>query len=222
VADDHAGIVERFLDRLGTVDGVVHVGAHEGQEVDAYLARGAKRVVLVEPNPDACRVLRERYGARPDVHVIEAAALDDEGRARLQLHTSRGGSTEPASVLALARFKEIVPTLETPAEIEVDAAPLDVLLNREGLDPAAFELLNVDVQGAELHVLRGAEHVLASVRAVLVEVHVVELYSGGATEDQIDSFLVARRFRRVDAEYHELYDESGTFPAWGEALYVRA
>lgn len=222
MVDDHAGIVERFLDQLTPVDGVVHVGAHEGQEVDAYVARGASLVVLVEPNPDACRVLRERYRDRPEVRVIEAAAFDAERPVKLLVHTSRGGSTEPASVLALGRFKEIVPTLETPTEIEVEAAPLDVLLAREGLEPERFQLLNVDVQGAELHVLRGAERLLAAVSAVLAEVHVVELYAGGADEQAVDACLADRGFRRLDAEYHELYDESGSFPAWGEVLYVRA
>jgi hypothetical protein len=53
--------------------------------------------------------------------VIEAAALDQCGTATLRIHTSRSGRTEPASVLELKRFKGIVPTLETPRTIEVDA-----------------------------------------------------------------------------------------------------
>ena len=98
--------------------------------------------------------------------MIEAAALDECGMATLRIHTSRSGSTAPASVLELKRFKGIVPTLETPRTIEVDADRLDSLLERSGIDSADFQLLNVDVQGAELHVLRGAERTLASVAAV--------------------------------------------------------
>jgi putative glycosyltransferase len=223
--DDHAGIVRRFLrvlERKVEVRGVIHVGAHEGQEVDPYLAHGCGRIVLVEPNPDACRILRERFGSRPEVQVIEAAALDEAGSATLRLHTSRSGSTEPASVLELKRFKEIVPTLETPRTVEVNADRLDMLLERSGIDGADFQLLNVDVQGAELRVLRGAERTLASVAAVLAEVHVVDLYDGAATERELDEFLRARGFERADVVYHDLYDENGTFPAWGEALYVRS
>jgi len=115
-----------------------------------------------------------------------------------------------------------VPTLETPRTIEVNADRLDSLLERSGIDSADFQLLNVDVQGAELHVLRGAERTLASVAAVLVEVHVVELYNGGASEREVDEFLTERGFERADVAYHELYDERGTFPAWAEALYVRS
>ena len=222
--DDHVSIVTRFLQLLESkveLRGVIHVGAHHGQEVDQYLAHGCERIVLVEPNPDACRVLRERFKSRPEVQVMEAAALDECGTATLRIHTSRSGSTEPASVLKLKRFKEIVPTLETRRTIEVDAARLDSLLERSGIDSADFQLLNIDVQGAELRVLRGAERTLASVLAVLVEVHVVELYDSAASEREVDEFLTERGFQRADVAYHELYNERGTFPAWAEALYVR-
>lgn len=223
--EDHASIVNRFLrvlERRVEIRGVIHVGAHEGQEVDPYLAHGCGRIVLVEPNPEACRILRERFGSRPEVHVIEAAALDEAGTATLRVHTSRTGSTEPASVLDLKRFKEIVPTLETRRTVEVDADRLDMLLERSGIDCADFQLLNVDVQGAELRVLRGAERTLASVAAVLAEVQVVELYDGAASEREVDEFLKERGFERADVVYHDLYDEHGTFPAWGEVLYVRS
>jgi hypothetical protein len=103
----------------------------------------------------------------------------------------------------------------------VDAARLDSLLERSGIDSADFQLLNIDVQGAELQVLRGAERTLASVLAVLVEVHVVELYDGAASEREVDEFLTERGFQRADVAYHELYNQGGTFPAWAEALYVR-
>ncbi len=221
--DDHRAIVERFLDELAPylrLEGVIHVGAHEGQEVDAYLARGCRRVVLVEANPASCRVLRKRFADRP-VQVLEAAALDEDGRTTLHLHTSRGGSTEPSSVLELKRFKEIVGTLETTASFDVPSARLDTLLETHAIDAAEFDLLNVDVQGAELRVLRGAERTLASLRAVLTEVHVVELYEGGAREAEIDEFLTEHGFGGLAFEYHELYDESGSFPAWGEVLYPR-
>jgi len=47
--------------------GVIHVGAHQGQEVDQYLAHGCEWIVLIEPNPDACRILRERFKSRVSV-----------------------------------------------------------------------------------------------------------------------------------------------------------
>jgi len=41
------------------------------------------------------------------------------------------------------------------------------------------------------------------------------------TEAKIDEFLTEHGFGGLAFEYHELYDESGSFPAWGEVLYPR-
>ena len=70
-------------------------------------------------------------------------------------------------------------------------------------------------------VLEGAEETLASVQAVLTEVHVIELYDGAATEEEVNAFLEQRGFERVDSVYHELHDERTRFPAWGESLFMR-
>ena len=37
--------------------GVVHVGAHHGEEVPIYLAAGFERITLVEPDPENCAVI---------------------------------------------------------------------------------------------------------------------------------------------------------------------
>jgi hypothetical protein len=55
--DDHASMVTRFLRVLeSTLEGrgVIHVGVHQGQEVDQYLAH-------------ACGILRERFKSRVSV-----------------------------------------------------------------------------------------------------------------------------------------------------------
>jgi hypothetical protein len=43
-----------------------------------------------------------------------------------------------------------------------------------------------------------AERTLASVTAMLVEVQVVELYDGAASEQEVDEFLTKRGFERAD------------------------
>ena len=63
--------------------GVVHVGAHQGNEISTYKKNGIKKVVFIEANPNLASGLRDRFTGQADVTVIEAAASDTEGRATL-------------------------------------------------------------------------------------------------------------------------------------------
>jgi FkbM family methyltransferase len=221
--DDHRASIEHFLERMrdvGPLGTTVHVGAHAGEEVDSYRAHGAQRIVLVEANPASCDALRARYAGAADVSVLHAAATDHEGEARLLLHTTDRGGTESASLLPMRELARIVPTLDTAGTVDVPARTLDSLLAEEGIDPGDVGLLVLDVQGAELQVLRGATRALESVRAVLTEVALIDLYEGAALEQDLVRELGHRGFQPVDALYYELYDSDRRFPAWGDVLFA--
>jgi FkbM family methyltransferase len=223
VPDDHVASIEHFLAALPFApSGVIHVGAHEGQEVASYLRAGCARVVLVEANPEHCATLRRRFADVPQVTVLEYAVSDACGPAELRLHASRSGDTQSSSLLALKRFAD-VGTLRAAGTVAVTAITLDELCARHAIDPAAHELLVLDVQGAEGHVLRGAAQVLPRLRAVLCEVELVELYDGAPLEAEIVERLAAAGFARIDALYYELADARGRRGvAWGDGLFVRA
>lgn len=201
--------------------GVVHVGAHQGQEVGQYLGYGFERIVLVEANPRWCEELRAKFGGDARIRVFNYAVCDREGEVDLHIHTSRSGSTEPASILAMKRFREIVATLHTAGTVRVPATTLPALFARHGLDPGDYNFLNLDIQGAELLALRGAAPLLARMDAVISEVNLLELYEGGALEEDLVGFMATQGFDRRQAVYHPLYDENSSFPAWGECLFLR-
>lgn len=223
--DDHVASIEHFLGMLEpllTLSGVVHVGAHEGQEVASYLAAGCERVVLVEANPVHCATLRERFAHEPRVTVLEYAVTDATGTVELRLHASRSGDTQSSSLLALKTFAD-VGTLRAMGTVAVPAITLDDLFERHGLDPVVHELLVVDVQGAEGLVLRGGARALEDLRAVLTEVELEELYAGAPPEEEIAALLAGAGFELVDSVYYELSDVEGRRRvAWGDGLFVRA
>ncbi len=225
VPDDHLATIEHFLGVLAreghALHTVVHVGAHAGEEVAAYRRHGAQRILLVEANPESCAGLARRFAGEDDIEVVHAAATDHEGTARLRLHTNARGGTESASLLRMSELGRIVPTLQTAGEVEVPAITIDGLLLRCGIAPNAIGLLTIDVQGAELHVLRGARQALTGVRAVLTEVALVDLYDGAAQEEDVERLLADAGFESLDALYYELYEADRRFAAWGDRLFVR-
>jgi FkbM family methyltransferase len=224
-APDHCQDLEKIfasddLRRIPKI-GIVHVGADAGQEVSHYFDYGFRKVILIEANPDSYKTLELKFGRHPNIRLFNYAICDKEGVVDFHIHTSRSGSTEPASILPMKRFKEIVRTLHTAKTIKVPATTLDLLFDRHGVAPSEYNFINIDIQGAELLALAGATKVMRSTDAIVSEVNVVEMYEGGALEADIVAFLARHGFEKRHAVYHTLYDGASTFPAWGECLFVR-
>lgn len=193
------------------VAGVVHVGANRGDEIDQYDSMGAQRVVFIEANPQLAKQLRARFATRPDVTICEFAAADENGHADFHLTSF----DQSSSLLKLKRHAEIYPEIVAAGTIQVIKRRLDDALAETGLADAAFELLSLDIQGAELMALRGAPTLLGRVRAVNCELAFEELYDGCPLATEIDAHLAAFGFARVATAtpYH---------PSWGDGFYVRA
>lgn len=220
--DDHDTMIELFLAELAQrvpLRGVIHVGAHAGQEVPHYLARDLRPVILIDANPAWVEVLAERYRRNEDVSVLHCAIGEADGEIDLNINVSRTGSDEASSILPLKRLSQIVPTLQTHRTIRVPVHSLDSLAQEH--DWSACNFLNMDIQGAELMALRGAPKLLQQLDALLIETNVIEMYEGCATLEEFDAELGRAGFSCVERVLHELYDERGTFPAWGESLYLR-
>ncbi|HKU68674.1 MAG TPA: FkbM family methyltransferase [Candidatus Baltobacteraceae bacterium] len=221
--DDHDLTTRLFLNALREhvdVRGVVHVGAHRGQEVAHYQRAGISQIVLIEPNPSNYAYLEAEFGKNSDITVLPYAITDFDGHVEMNVNHSRTGNDESSSILRLKRLAEIVPTVQTVETVRVASRRLDTLYDSSALRGCNF--LNIDIQGAELQALRGARAFLRDVDAILIETNLIEMYEGCALEPQIEDELNSLGFDCVERVYHELYDAAGRFPAWGECLYVRA
>lgn len=191
--------------------GVIHIGAHEGQEAKRYKeSMGIDKLMLIEANPDVFSRLNKNLGNMSGVQTINCAITDKSGTATLHV-TSMDQSS---SILPLKNHSDIYPHIEETQQITVQAKTLDALLSDLQVDPRDYNLLNIDIQGAELKALRGASNFLKHVDAINTEVNYDELYEGCASIDEIDEFLEEYGFERVatTTPYH---------PSWGDAFYVK-
>ncbi len=190
--------------------GVVHVGAHEGQEADRYAAMGIRQMLMIEANPAVFARLQARLGGRPGIHLAQVAISDRPGSANFNVTSF----DQSSSLLPLKHHRQLYPQIEVVDQVQVRTQTLDGLLAETGLAPAAFDLLHMDIQGAELLALQGADALLANVQAISCEVNFAELYEGGALIDAIELKLAQHGLHRVAlaTPYH---------PSWGDALYVR-
>ncbi|MDQ1687344.1 MAG: hypothetical protein QOK42_319 [Frankiaceae bacterium] len=192
------------------IRGVLHVGAHLGEEAVAYRDQGVEYVVWVEGNPDLIPKLRahvEPLGQQ----VIEGLVSDVDG-TQIEFHVA--SNSWSSSILDLGTHAVAHPEVTFTDTKTLTAHRLDTLLERDGIDPKRFDMLLLDLQGAELLCLRGASSVVAEVDYIYSEINVDELYVGCVRLPELDAFLDAAGFERVKT--HLVKDKG-----WGEALYVR-
>jgi FkbM family methyltransferase len=125
--------LEDWVPRGGTA---VDVGAWYGPWT-ARLLRVADRVVTIEANPELARLLRSGL---PRTRLIEGAASDEDGTARLWLP---GGGRGAEGLASLEH--------RTDRSVTVRRLTIDSL----GLTDVRF--VKMDIEGHELAALRGAE-----------------------------------------------------------------
>ncbi len=190
--------------------GIIHVGAHEGTELPWHQSCGFQKILFIDANPTAFEKLRVNAGDAAGVTVVNRAVTDKAGPIRLNVTTF----DQSSSILALGTHLQHYPGVEAAQSVIVEGATLDTVLGENGLDPAEFNFLTMDIQGAELLALRGAAGTLAHIQALITEIHFEDLYQRCAQIDDIDLFLESQGFERVNT--YSIHH------AWGDAVYVKS
>jgi FkbM family methyltransferase len=145
-----------------TATGAVYdVGANCGWFA-VRAARAGRAVRAFEPVPATAEYAERNLGriAGADVRVVRAAVADAPGSATIHLYSSSGNNSLHERTLPPGH------PLRRTGDIEVSVVRLDDLVGNEGFPAPA--LIKIDVEGAELAVLRGARETLARHRPVMV------------------------------------------------------
>jgi FkbM family methyltransferase len=170
---------------------VVDVGAHSGGFFGALQEQvPIARAVLVESMPDYAAKLRDRAWGT-DVRVVDRAVADTDGN---RVEFTINAYSETSSLLELRRDLSELSNIDTRVErrISVETITLDRLYADQDL--TAVDLLKIDVQGAELLVLKGAGRALSNSEMVWIETSFKPLYEGSALFAEVYDQLGAAGF----------------------------
>lgn len=175
---------------LTDVSGVVHVGASDGQERGTYAERGLY-VLWVEPIPQVYeRLLLNISGDRRQTALCSLVTDRDGQTVTLNVASNNGKSS---SIFQLADHEKIWPDVSFIGAIEKTSVTLDTIM--AGAAQNKYDALVLDVQGAELLVLRGAEQCLQNFRYVRCEAWNFEAYKGCCRLSDIVDHLTHRGFK---------------------------
>lgn len=188
--------------------GVIHVGMHKAEEYPIYWQAGVQSVIFVEANKYLAESWIDPKSVMMPCYVVNAAVSDGEEEISFKI-TNNG---ESSSILELGDHANIYPGIVVIGEVKMNTKTLDTILGDIGVDTSNFNILNLDIQGAELKAMRGLTD-WSNIEAVFTEVNYREMYKGCALIHEIEEFLSEKGFRKVE--------EVDTGAGWGDALFVK-
>ena len=173
-----------------SIHGVIHIGAHFGQEDSLYKELGIKNRLYFEPLEKNFNNLKENVGL--DAKLIKKALGNEKKIVKMYVESFNDGMSssilEPK--LHTTQFPNII--FNSIEEVEMDR--LDDL----DIEIKDYNMMNIDVQGFELEVLKGSVNALQNIDYLIVEINNAELYSGCPLFNDINEFLKQHNFTCVD------------------------
>lgn len=194
---------------------VLHVGAHLAEEAQDYQTAGVERVFWVEANHTLIPELKAHVAGFPGQRAVQATVSDiNDEPVTLRLTTFSMAS----SILPIKRHLDYYPSMpEIGGQLDMTTT-VDMLLEQHGESPD-FDMANLDVEGAELHVLRGMTTVMPSLRWIYTEVNHEEMYEGCVLVAHMDEYLADLGFRRLVIQDAYI---GVRMMGFADALYARA
>lgn len=157
--------------------GIIHVGAHEAQEAKDYIGINT---LWVEPIPELAKQLKDN-----GFNVLEMALLDYVGETDFYITEFTQGS----SVLKPLEHK-----INKTIKIKINR--LDNVLEA----PEKYNCLVLDVQGAELMVLKGAN--LKHFNLIICETSNRQRYERAPIENEVIEYLQNNGFKYLFSVNH--------------------
>ena len=191
------------------VNGIIHIGAHELEELPDYLNRNVRRIIWIEANPDKYNFIEEKLKRFKNMTLGKFAAGKKNDVQNLNL--SNNGQS--SSLLELGTHKMRYPDIDYISKIQVEIKSLDNWLDENINNKDQYNFINIDIRGYELEALKGMPNQLKIAEYVYIEVNFEEVYDGCSQLRDIDKFLLKFSLLRVGLRK--------TDKGWGDAIYAK-
>jgi len=186
------------------ITGVIHIGAHFGEEHTTYKTLDINNIVYFEPVKKTFDILKQRVN---DAELYNVALGNDNKMIEMYIEEADayGCSSilQPSSNYSTVKFED------------------KQLVEMKKLDDYGFNkynFLNIDVQGYELEVLKGAKNTLNHIDYIMCEINRVTNqkdldYIGCSTVEQIEDYLKDYNFVLVQQDWAGI--------SWGDGFFIK-
>ena len=186
--------------------GILHVGAHECEELqayDRYLSRN--KMLWVEALQDKVDLCKQRY---PDIFIEQAVISDCVETVTFK----RSNNGQSSSILDFGLHSHFHPDVHFVESFQSETKLLKDIICKYDIP---YNFINLDIQGVELKALKGMSDWLKAIDYIYTEVNSDYVYKDCAIVSEIDDYLKEFGFERVETVW------AGEC-RWGDALYIKS
>ena len=192
-------------------NGVIHIGAHLGEEHDAYSDLNIKNVIWIEANLEIYEKLIEKL-KHINSYSFFNYLISDKDDEKYNFYITN--NNESSSILELEKHLIEHPHIYVNKVKKLTSKKIDSVIFENNINVKNYNFINLDIQGAELLALKGAKNLLENIDYIYSEVNIKHLYKDCALIEEIDLYLKENyNFERVETKILN--------HGWGDAFYIK-
>lgn len=186
-------LLQHLLDTgASAYDTIVYAGAGTASSLDSLRQLAARRLILMEPNPQLAADLRNKLRVDKGEELLEVGLSADSGKKTLHIYNN----ARESSLIDTNGATEHFPNLRLVRQIDIECKTLSDLAGHYGVEQGVTNLLILEITGMEGPLLAKVdEDVLQLFSNLIVRTAEVPLYGNDSHEQAIVKRLAEIGFK---------------------------
>jgi FkbM family methyltransferase len=192
------------------ITGILHIGAHECEELDDYNNAGIlnENIYWIEAMQNKVDKMKLKNN---NINIYQAL-IDEKENKEVDFKITNNG--ESSSILDFGTHREKHPHVKVIDIQKLKTTRIDTIIEKYNIPIKKINFMNLDIQGVELRALKSMNQYLKDIEYIYTEVNIEEVYKNCDQMNELDSYLNKFGFKRV-TQY--IYTQYG----WGDAFYMK-
>ena len=191
-----------LLEALHASKGVIHMGGHRGTEAAVYDWLH-KKTLWFEANPKIFIDLKNHVMTFVNQKAYNILLYEfDDKEFSFNISNNDGASS------SIYNFGEdsLKDDLKMIESVKLKSKKIDTFFSQEKFEPNDYDFWVMDIQGAELPVLKGADETLKSCKFIYIEVSRGNFYEEGTQWNELKNFLINNGFKNLWEPFNDHTD----------------